>query len=114
MADTEQPQTEKQQPQKVKLVMGIDQETKKQRQCCETLVGCLLPPVFLCMAGHKQGGTIILNIILTILLIVPGIIHAFVVDGIPCCACCLCVFLPPVGLYCSTKKVDFNLIICIL
>ena len=98
----------------VKVEIEVEGTMKPTRACCETLVGCILPPVFLCMRGKKGCGALILNIILTILFIFPGVIHAFWLDGVPCLSAFLCVFLPPVGLYCSTKKCNLDILICFL
>ena len=45
----------------------------------KTIMSILLPPVAVAMKGHG-GGQIILNVILTALGWIPGIIHAFILD----------------------------------
>jgi uncharacterized membrane protein YqaE (UPF0057 family) len=83
------------------------------RGCCESLLAVLLPPVYLCLRGHKCC-TIIINIILTILGLWPGMIHALVKEGTGCCSACLICLLPPVGLWMAVKACNCDVLICLL
>ena len=78
--------------------------TKTNINCCMVLITVLIPPLGLVCMPSVRDRDVIINLIITILLPGIGIIHAFFVLGLSCCTSTSCFFLPPLGVWLSTKK----------
>merc|ERR1712039_767969 len=85
----------------------------RERSCCESFLACILPPVFACLRGHSVC-QVVVSVLLTLLGIIPGIIWSLVCDGVACCNAVLMALIPTLGLYCSTKKCNCDIVICLL
>lgn len=95
---------------KDKLNQEVHATTDK--DCCDTALGVFLPPVYV-YKRHGCTNQFWICLVLTICLLVPGSIYAFVSEGMPCCDAVLCLFLPPLGLYCKKGVCcDFAFLIC--
>merc|ERR1711935_16051 len=91
----------------------VEVREHRPRSCCEALLAVLLPPVYLCLRGHKLC-TILIDILFTLLGLWPGMIYALVQERTGCCSECLICFLPPLGLYLTHKACTCDVIICLL
>lgn len=77
---------------------------KKNITCCIVFLILLISPLgLLCHSGIRDRD-IIINLIIFILLPGIGPLHAFYVIALSCCETFLNFFIPPLGVYITTKK----------
>ena len=99
------------QMEKVPLLGGKQDSGRTQ---LEAFFGLFLPPVQVYQRTKKFDKEFFICQLLSFCMLLPGSLYAFSLEKIPLTNNLLCVFMPPVGLYLGTKKVDLNLLICVL
>ena len=87
------------------------QNQRERHHCCDTLTGLLQPPL-LVYQRRQCNWEFWVCIVLMICGWFPAILWAFHVEGIPFFKNLLCLFLPPLGLFCGNGGCSIDVLIC--
>ena len=82
------------------------------RECCPAVILAFLPALYW---YQKKGACDVVAILLNIFCGPCAIIYVLMkLEGFDCCRAVACVYLPPLGLYLTTKKCDGDFWCCLL